>query len=48
MLREREKMEKDESAHQCEGEAKSLRDGMRLILGELEKYSKQKVLCVWM
>ena len=40
MLREREKMEKDESAHQCEGEAKSLRDGMRLILGELEKIFK--------
>ena len=40
MLREREKMEKDEAAHQCEGEAKSLRDGMRLILGELEKIFK--------
>lgn len=37
MLREREKMEKAPNAEELTGEAKSLRDGMRLILSELEK-----------
>ncbi len=37
MLREREKMSKEQAEAECEGELKSLRDGMRLILGELEK-----------
>lgn len=36
MLREREKMDKA-SQEELTGEAKSLRDGMRLILSELEK-----------
>lgn len=37
MLREREKMEKTPAEQELTGEAKSLRDGMRLILSELEK-----------
>ena len=37
MLREREKMDKAPADKDLTGEAKSLRDGMRLILSELEK-----------
>lgn len=37
MLRQREQMEKDAPSEACEGELKSLRDGLRLILTELDK-----------
>lgn len=37
MLREREQMDKAPKGEELTGEAKSLRDGMRLILSELEK-----------
>lgn len=37
ILRQQEQMEKDAPSEQCEGELKSLRDGMRLILKELDK-----------
>lgn len=37
ILRQQEQMEKDALSEQCEGELKSLRDGMRLILKELDK-----------
>lgn len=37
ILRQQTQMEKDTPSEQCEGELKSLRDGMRLILKELDK-----------
>lgn len=40
MLRQRAKMEKEKPSGECEGELKSLRDGMNMLVGELEKAFK--------